>query len=723
MSNEIPNKESRQSTNRSEFGSQANASERRSVAAGNDISGVVQTGDRSQAYVLKLDTGVAPDAVDARAGLNNISARTDTFVSREVELKRLDAAVVTPGRALVQSVHGLGGIGKSSLVAHWASSRDHGCYPIRWINAETVADIERGLAEFATDLAPVLTGFLPEEAKAKWALQWLATHAGWLIILDNVNKPSEIDFLLARAPKGRFLITSRSATGWRGIETVALDVLSEMEAVDLFTCIASSMGPRDLQGAAELCSEFGYLPLAVEQAAAYLSQDPFITPIEYLSFLAQYPSNMYRQSAETAEEGRTIAQIWQVTMDKMTVKLPLAGHLLRALAWYAPEAIPSVVPAALLDGYAEPPEVSAALGLLCAYSMIKPDTSTRTYSVHRLVQAFFRSVDPEDPHRTPDLVERAGNLATHLHSALPESVDTPEDLATWQALIPHLDYIFDRQPPDTNDTVQCLHHAGLRLIDQDKPRHAILYIEKALAGAERGVRDEIGIQLLRHSLACAYSVARDDRAIPLYEQVLERRRELLGENDAETLVTESNLSCLYIEIGDFDRGISGLLRVLEIRESAFGEFAPQTLDARHNLACAYRDMGKLDVAISMLEQIVAVAERDLGEDYAAITTYRHNLANLHMAAGGPAQAIPMLQRALQISMRVHGEFSHSAALAQNSLALAYQETGRRDLAASILKDALESVVRVLDEGHPHIDIIRHNLQGAIHQSVPGESGV
>ena len=101
--------------------------------------------------------------------------RTDLFVGRAHELDRLDSALAAPGGAVVQAVRGLGGIGKSTLVAHWAATRGHGYYPIRWIVAETTADIQQGLAELASDLEPALVGQSREE-KARWGLQWLATH-------------------------------------------------------------------------------------------------------------------------------------------------------------------------------------------------------------------------------------------------------------------------------------------------------------------------------------------------------------------------------------------------------------------------------------------------------------------------------------------------------------------------------------------------------------------
>ena len=248
-------------------------------------------------------------------------------------------------------------------------------------------------------------------------MQWLAAHQGWLVILDNVTGPADIAPLLARVPAGRYLITSRRAAGWHATAVpVRLDVLDPAEAAGMLTAILTHEEPRDLDGAAELCAELGYLPLAIEQAGAYLAQAG-ATPQEYLDLLARYPAAMYQASAEGGDAARTIARIWAVTLDQLADD-PLAGQVLRILAWYAPEGIPR----ALLDGLASPPELLKAVGRLAAYSMLTADTGT--LAMHRLVQAVTRTPDSGDPHRSQQAIDDARDRATRqLAAALPSWQD------------------------------------------------------------------------------------------------------------------------------------------------------------------------------------------------------------------------------------------------------------------------------------------------------------
>jgi hypothetical protein len=200
--------------------------------------------------------------VDAPPGLDNLPVKPGTnFVGRDRELDRLDAVLSDPGQVVVQAVHGLGGIGKTTLVAHWAATRPHGLSPVRWITADTTASVEQGLAKFAAALQPALAQVLEVEQLADRALQWLATHSGWLLILDNVSEPADIAEVLARAGTGRIVITSRLALGWQQATTfVRLDVMNPDESLQLLTGIFTAAGPRDCDGATELCEALGHLP-------------------------------------------------------------------------------------------------------------------------------------------------------------------------------------------------------------------------------------------------------------------------------------------------------------------------------------------------------------------------------------------------------------------------------------------------------------------------------
>ncbi|MFE7586432.1 tetratricopeptide repeat protein [Streptomyces gardneri] len=694
-------------------GTRVEASAERAVAIGGNNYAPVLTGDHSWAVSLPLEALRPPAEVAAPAGLDTLAVRPGLFVGRTRELERLDSALAGPGGAVVQAVAGLGGIGKSTLAAHWAATRAHGRAPVRWITADSPAGVQEGLADLATGLQPALSGALPIEALAEWALQWLASHSGWLLILDNVNDPADITPLLARAgTRGRFLITSRLATPWHGIPTVVrLDVLDETEALDLLTRITTTAGPRDLDGAVELCAELGHLPLAVEQAAAYLAQSPLTTPRAYLAMLDQYPAAMYRQGAigVTSPE-RTIARIWHITLDQITDRNPLAADLLRILAWYAPDQIPATI----LDGLADPPTLQAALGLLTAYSMITPDPATGTLAVHRLVQALARTPDPDDPHRTPQLVYQARDHATtQLHAALPDSWDTPATWPTWRALLPHIDALADYAPADTDTATiaSLLNEAGLFLDKQGQLIRATSHLQRALADSLRVLGEDHPFTLAsRNNLAAAYESAGDlGRAIPLYEQTLTDFLRVLGEDHPDTLASRNNLAAAYESAGDLGRAIPLFEQTLTDSLQVLGKDHPFTLLSRNNLAAAYESAGDLGRAIELYQQGRADSLRVLGEDHPFTLLSRNNLAGAYESAGDLGRAIELFEQALTDFLRVLGEDHPFTLASRNNLAAAYRSAGDPRRAIPLYEQTLTDRLRVLGQDHPDTLLSRNNL--------------
>ncbi|MFJ8614131.1 tetratricopeptide repeat protein [Streptomyces sp. NPDC093675] len=702
----------------------AEASAERAVTIGGNNYAPVLTGDQSRAISLPPEALRPPVEVAAPTGLDTLAVRPGLFVGRVRELERLDTALANPGGAVVQAVHGLGGIGKSTLAAHWAATRAHGHSPVRWITADSAVGVQEGLADLAGALQPALSHALPTEALAEWALQWLATHDGWLLILDNVNDPADIAPLLARASTGgRFLVTSRLATPWHGIPTVVrLDVLDETEALDLLTRIATAAGPRDLDGAAELCAKLGHLPLAVEQAAAYLAQSPFTTPSDYLAMLEQYPAEMYRQGAiGITPPERTIARIWRITLDQITGREPLAADLLRLLAWYAPDQIPTTV----LDGLADPPALHAALGLLTAYSMLTPDPTTGTLAVHRLVQALARTPDADDPHRTPALIDQARNHATaQLRTALPAPtwdtpknwLDVPENWPAWRALLPHVDALADYAPADTDTyaTAGLLGRTGCFLHNQGQLTRAIRCFQRVIADAVRMLgEDHPDTLICRNNLAYAYMSAGNlRRAIPLFEQTLTDTVRVLDEDHPDTLVCRRNLAGAYVSAGDLRRAIPLFEQTLTDTVRVLGENHPDTLSARHSLAYAYVSAGDLRRAIPLFEQTLTDTVRVLGENHPDTLACRHSIAGAYKSAGDLRRAIPLFEQTLTDTVRVLGENHPDTLSCRHNLAGAYKSAGNLRRAIPLFEQTLTDTVRVLGENHPDTLVCRHNLAGA-----------
>ncbi|WP_340682654.1 tetratricopeptide repeat protein [Amycolatopsis coloradensis] len=507
-----------------------------------DNSRGVQAGDNNIQHNYTTVTHAplpAIESVPAVPSLSRIPLDTALFVGRSDELDQLDEVLNESGRATVVAVHGLGGAGKSTLAARFAHQHA-GRFGFRWwITADSPTAIDTGLAELAETLQPA-TRELPVEQRSALGVRWLATHEDWLLVLDNVTSPQDVAGLLGRVRTGTVVITSRQRSGWRAVETVPLDVLTDDEAVRLLARIVRSEWPEaDLTGADQLCGELGCLPLAVEQAGAYLAQTR-TSPAAYLDLLARFPVRMFTATAEGGDAQRTMARVWHVTLDHLT-DTPAAGQVLRQLAWYAPDGIPRN----LLAGVVEEPELSEALGRLAAYSMIT--LTADTVAVHRVVQAVTRTPDPADPHRQPaDIATARDSTATLLASTI-DGLDplTPADWPAYRTVLPHARALLERTTPDT-DTTQTsflLNELGRYLAGQGDVGTAIGYDTRACDSFQRlNGPDHPDTLSSLNNLAAAYDSAGElAQAIPLYKATLIDSERVLGPDHPITRTIRSNL--------------------------------------------------------------------------------------------------------------------------------------------------------------------------------------
>jgi hypothetical protein len=170
-------------------------------------------GARGRAIEAAMTTGM-PRVV-------NVPRTEHTFVGRVDELELLTDALTrlderAAGGVVVQAMHGLGGVGKSTLAAYWARAHAVDYEVVWWITADTPAGLDAGLADLAVALEPDRGG-QPLETLTARAIAWLAPHRRWLLVLDNVADQASIAPLLDRASTGRVIVTSRLDDQFQGV--------------------------------------------------------------------------------------------------------------------------------------------------------------------------------------------------------------------------------------------------------------------------------------------------------------------------------------------------------------------------------------------------------------------------------------------------------------------------------------------------------------------------
>lgn len=148
----------------------------------------VQAGNNNVQYNAVTQAPLpAIESVPAAPGLSRVPLDTALFVGRTGELEQLETVLRGCGRAAVVAVHGLGGVGKSTLAARFAHSYADRFGFRWWITADSPTALDTGLVKLAETVQPATAD---QSAKQRSALgvRWLATHDDWLLVLDNVTR-------------------------------------------------------------------------------------------------------------------------------------------------------------------------------------------------------------------------------------------------------------------------------------------------------------------------------------------------------------------------------------------------------------------------------------------------------------------------------------------------------------------------------------------------------
>ena len=575
------------------------------------------------------------------------------FQKREALVQALNASVAIRRRSVVTTVSGLGGVGKTQLVAAWFAEHA-GDYEIAaWISAEHggVEDFLRlahglGVAEEA-DIDLRLTGL---------RLRLEESEDAWLLVLDNL--PS-IDVLPQAVPSrggGRIIVTTRDRAARQFGDTI--DVDSFDTATGRAFLLAAS-GLSDDGHANELVEALGGMPLAIAHASAYCAATgaPFD---EYLALVAGgLPAGALFDDPNSAVHayGQTITATWRQSMEAAERLCDLAPRAMALCAVVAPQRIPVELFGALREGDAplERKRIRDAIGALHRYSLLT--AGQHHVSVHRLVQRISRDSLP------PELVIDAVQLAVGFFAGRQGDERAPAAWPGWVAAREHVEALLDT--------------AGART--DEKSCSAVVPL----------------VNRLNESLHFAGIASRD-----LLHRANETAVRVLGPDHPATLTTRQNLARWLGEVGKVDEAVARFDALLADYLRVLGPTHPDTLATRHNLARWLGEAGRVDEAAVRFEALLVDRTTVLGADHPDTLATRHNLAYWLGKAGRIREAVPQFEALLADDIRLLGVDHPDTLNTRANLAYLLGMAGRVGEAVARFKALLADQLRVLGPNHP-----------------------
>ncbi|WP_433332236.1 FxSxx-COOH system tetratricopeptide repeat protein [Spirillospora sp. CA-294931] len=664
-----------------------------------------------------------PGAARTAPDIWNVDRRNAVFTGRSQLLERLrDQLLGTTQRVVLpQALHGLGGVGKTQVALEYAHRFKADYDLVWWISAQQPDSIRAALAKLAERIGLRVGENIADAAGAALeALRRGDPTSRWLLVFDNADNPEELESYLPGGD-GHVVITSRDPA-WTQLATPqAVEVFTEEESI---RHLIRRVPEISEDNARKIGKALGYLPLAIEQAAAWLAST-FMPASDYLRALESETASTLALSTDAFPQ--PVAITWNVTFRQLRDASPAAARLLELLAFFSSEPISldliySDETAGILVPYDETLRDKLVLGKvvreISRFALAKVDLGNNSIQVHPLVQAVIRAgMEPRMAERTAHDVHKI------LLGARPQHGDT-DDPANW----PNLDKLLPHVKPSA--AAQC-DNEDVRQMLTDLVRYQWKRgsFESAMAaGAEltEEWRDALGADhwqwlFLQSQIANVLRSQGDySAAYELDQDVLNRQETSpsLGPNHPHSLITAGNLAADLRALGRFKEALELDLRTYERLASLWDEEHPRTLMVAHNLAIDYRLNGDWSSAYKYDTETAERRRAVLGEEHPYTLGTRAGLARDLLEAGRYEESVHLLREVYEAYRRVLGDQIVDTLRTAKTLASALRKAGHGEDALDLAETTCARYQRYFPAS---LDTLAADLEVAACLSVLGDT--
>ena len=606
------------------------------------------------------------------------------FVGREDVLNKLQKIFIhcTDSNLMLRHsclLWGTGGIGKTQICLKFIEemSASGRLSHVFWVDAsseESIIMSIRGISGISAAQGSCL------DDSVESVLQWMSgIQEEWLIVFDNADNPPVyvVEKYIPPGNRGYILITSRNRSMGRVVSSENIIEINDMEEADAITLLLKASrlnaSAEHIRIAKTIVTELGCMPLAIDQAGAYIEAGRCSID----KYLQQFSLHRQTLMSDATFRGaskydRTVYGTWDLSFKEIKKRASgqssagnaQAAHaavlILQICAFYhhsniskdifhfaaevsrkhvVDSEIAENLPLAMssldctllaLDnnGHWDDFIFGQGIAVLLSFSLIKRDESSEILSVHPLVHCWSREqISKSEQQRIYEM----GSII--LCCAISQRLSS-YDYGLSRMIFPHI------KASESHGS-----EMGLTRKYYDDKWNNFIFVMKKIGDWKHA--EQLGIQVLdmrkkvlgaEHpdtvksmaNLANTYfDQGRWNEAEKLEVQVLDISSKLLSEEHPETLRSMANLASIYLDQGKWSEAEQLGVQVLDMRKKLLGAEHPDTLISMGNLACTYSNQRRWNEAEQLNVLVLDMRTKLHGVEHPETLRSMANLAYIY----------------------------------------------------------------------------------------------
>lgn len=615
-------------------------------------------------------------------------------------------------------LQGLGGVGKTQAAIEFLQRRffNDTFDKVFWVDAASERNARNSFARIADAVGGKDIETQDVDSKVEFAKRYIqGQQSRWLLVLDNFDSPRQFSAITNYMPCSRnssIIITSRHRDSNRLGSVLHVGGMNDEDAVDLLresAMLQEPLGDEERKECLEIVHRFDNLPLAIDQAGAYMAKKglgPSVFQKKYeanrktiLSFHPEIWAYSIQMDADHPEQQRYLSAFttWELSLSEVGQGSPLNAHL----ASLAPAAKLLVLSAffdrvrisefyfersavrdeshaprwlldvCMTDGQWDGDRFGGLVSELADMNLLEwsgynKDSNYYEFSLHPLVQEWARlRLDATTGDRAECILQAIHTMADVLAWGNYEArISQNKDiiLSGLNACIFN-DEQFGRKTANASLCAGSLVGAALTFasffVDHGHYAGARLLYSRILADKENIKSDDVS---KRRILNAKEGIAIIDmleghypEAEKLCEEVMRGYTDLPGEGGFERLRALHNLTEIHGGQGNYSDCIENYTEIRDRLVEALGEDHYITLRETEGLGNACRARGLLDQAEKWLFMSKAGVEKILEPDDPDLLGVLEGCAILRKEQGRFDEAEELYQKALAGNIRSLGQ--------------------------------------------------------------------